>query len=353
MYIRPPKKRRASPLRIIILLLLDAAGIYLLVWRRDLIQPIQVGPTPTPTATARDVMAEAQDLYREGLLDDAIERYAEAASLDPTDPMPLVWSSFLLTLRQRTSQAVELARQAVGRAPDRAEALAALCMALDWDAGVGEEEKLQEALHADLGQKSQAVEMARLAVALDDSSPFAHRDLAYALQKQGKYSDAQAEYERASQLHPRLAQPFIDLGRLHMSRNRYQDALAAFEKGTVVEADSAPAFYWLGWAYFNTGDPRRAAVVLEKAVEADPAFAPAYGYLGHSYYVIRNYEGAIDALRKAIELGADQLDYYQELGLAYAYLERCDEARPWLLKALEIDNTSAAAWDGLDRCPEN
>jgi superkiller protein 3 len=360
---------------VFILLVLIGIGAYILIWRRDVIQPIQIGPTPTPTPTANDVMAEAHELYRDGLLDEAIVKYSEAAALDPSDPIPVVWWAHLLTLRQRTAEGVEKAREAVGIAPDSAEALAALCMALDWDAGVGDQAKLQEALgaclsaidldpgyaeghaylaevYADLGEKTQAAEMARLAVSLDDSSVFAHRDLGYALEKQRKYQEAVAEYQRASQLHPRLAQPYIDLGRIHMSHNRYKDALAAYEKATVVEPTSAHALDSLGRAYFNTGDYQRAVVVLQKAIEVDPSFVPAYGHLGLSYYILRNYEDAIEMYRQAFELGATELEYYYELGLSYAFLDRCDEARPWLLKAIEIDSTAWPAWEGLDLCPE-
>ena len=373
MYIRPPKKRRSSPLRALILAALVAAGIYFLAFKRDTIQPIQIGPTPTPTPSAADLMAEADDLYWEGDLDGALVKYSEAAVLDPADPTPYVWWSFLLTLRGRTEEAVDKAREAVGIAPDSAPALAALCMALDWDAGVGEEDKLQEALsacltavdlepsyaeahaylaevYADLGQKKTALETARLAVTLNDSSPFVHRDLGYALEKNRKYREAVAEYQRASQLHPRLAQPYIDLGRIHLSHNRYKDGLAAYEKATVVDPSSARAYDALGWAYFQTGDYRRAVVVFEKAVEADPTLAEAYGHLGLTYYVLRNYEDAIVAYKKALDLGAEELEYYYELGLSYVYLDRCDEARPWLEKAIEIDAAAYPAWEGLDIC---
>ncbi len=376
MYIRPSKKRRSSPVRVFLLLVLVAAGIYMLGWRRDLISPIQIGPTPTPTPTAADVMAEAHELYLEGDLDGAIAKYSQAAALDPTDPTPYTWWAHLLTLRQRTEEAVEKAREAVGIAPDSAKALAALCMALDWDAGAGDQAKLQEALgtclsaidldpgyaeaqaylaevYADLGQTKQAFDAASLAVTLDDSSTFAHRDLGYALEKQRKYREAVAEYQRASQLHPRLAQPYIDLGRIHMKYNHYKDALSAYERATVVDANSAHAFDQLGMAYYQTGDPQRARVVFEKAIEIDPTYGPAYGHLGLSYYVLRNYEDAIPMYKKALELGATELEYYYELGLAYVYLDRCDEARPWLLKAIEIDPTAWPAWEGLDLCPED
>jgi tetratricopeptide (TPR) repeat protein len=320
-------------------------------------------------------MAEAHELYREGLLDEAMTKYSQAAELDPDDPIPYVWWSHILTLRQRTAEAVEKAREAVGVAPDSAEALAALCMALDWDAGIGEQDKLQEALsaclsatdldpgyaeahaylaevYADLGQSKQAAEVARLAITLDDSSPFAHRDYGYALEKLHRYHEAVAEYQRASQLHPRLAQPYIDLGRIHMANNRHKNALNAYERATVVDPNSAHAFDSLGWAYFRTGDHQRAVVVLQTAIESDPTYAPAYGHLGLTYYVLRNYEDAIEPYKTALELGATELEYYYELGLAYAYLDRCDEARPWLLKAIEIDNTAWPAWEGLDLCPE-
>jgi len=377
MYIRPPKKRRSSPIRVFILLVLVGIGGYILIWRRDdLLQPIQIGPTPTPTPTARDVMAQAHDLYIEGDLDGALAGYIEAASLDPGDPMAYVWWTHILILRDHSAEAVDKAREAVGIAPDSAEALAALCMALDWDTEVGDEAKLQEALstclsatdldpgyaeahaylaevYADLGQTANAVEEARLAVSLNDASVFAHRDLGYALQKQHKFQDAIAEYQRASQIQPRLAQPYIDLGHLYRTYNRYKDSLSAYEKATVVDPNNAYALDNLGWwGYFQGGDYQRAAVVLKKAVEVDPAYVPAYGHLGLTYYVLRNYEDAIDVYNAAIDLGSTDIETYYELGLAYAYLDRCDEARPWLLKAVEINPNAGPAWDGLDMCPE-
>ena len=103
MYIRPPKKRRSSPVRVVILLALIAAGAYFLIYRRDMIEPIQIGPTPTPTPTAGDVMAEAAKLYEQGNLDGSLALYTEAAALDPEDADPLVWSSHILTLRGRTA----------------------------------------------------------------------------------------------------------------------------------------------------------------------------------------------------------------------------------------------------------
>ena len=375
MYIRPQKKRRSSPIRVFFLLVLIALGVYFLVYQRDMIQPIQIGPTPTPTPTADDVMVDAYELYLEGDLDAAIIKYGEAAALDPTDPSPFVWWSHLLTLRKRMDEAVEKARQAVGVAPDSAEALAALCMALEWRAiDAVDQAELQEALsaclsatdldpgyaeahaylsevYADLGRVQDALEEARLAVSLDDSSVFAHRDLGYALQKQRQYQSAVAEYQRASQLHPRLAQPYIDLGHLHRTHNRYKDALAAYEKATVVDPNSAYALDTLGWwGYYQTGDYQRAAVVLKKATEADPTYAPAYGHLALTYYVLRSYEDAIPMYKQAIDLGSTDVEYYYELGLAYAYLDRCDEAIPWLEQAVELDNTAWPAWEGLDLC---
>lgn len=377
MYIRSAtrKKRRRSSLRIAVLALLNAAGIYLLVFRRDVVRPIQFGPTPTPTPAASDIMAQAQELYQQGALDEALAHYQRAALLEPENPAPLVWSSFLLTLRRRTSQAVEVARQAVGLAPDSAEALAALCMALDWDAGISEEDKLQEALgaclsatdlkpdyaeahaylaevYADLGRVAQAVEAARLAVTLDDRSPFAHRDLGYALEKQRKYREALAEYQRASQIHPRLAQPFIDIGRVYGAQGKTKDAVAAYEKATVVDPQSAHALDSLGWLLFQSGQHRQAEVALRKATEIDPDYVAAFGHLALTYYVLRDYEDAIVAYTRALELGATEPEYLYELGLAYAYLGRCDEARPWLLRALEADPGAAPALEGLELCPE-
>lgn len=383
MYIRPPKRRRSSPIRVLILLALIAVGGYFVVFRADdlrawgqrVLPSLQVGPTATPTPSVADVIAGARQAYRDGLLDQAILRYSDAAALDPENPIPYVWWSLLLTLRQRTDEAVEKARQAVGLAPDSAEALAALCMALDWNAE-GDQAKLQEALssclsaveldptyaeghaylaevYADLGQTKQAAEMARLAVTLDNSSVLAHRDLGYALEKQKKYAEAVAAYQRATQLYPRLAQPWVDLGRIHANNNHFSDALAAYEKATVVDPQSAHALDQLGWAYHSNGEYQRAVVVLKKAVELDNKYAPAFAHLGRAYYDLRDWEDAIPAFRTAIDLGATTLENYYLVGLAYAFLDRCDEARPWLNLALELEPGFSPAREGLALCPKN
>lgn len=398
MYIRPPKKRRSRRLGIFMLLLLAvvglALGVYLFVLHGDLnelIKPItslaialvqkspvkfiHIGPTATPTPSPADLMAQAQRKYQEGLLDEAILLYSQAAAQDPTNVTPYVHWSFLLTLRRHTGEAVEKARQAVGIAPSSAQALAALCMALDWDAGAGDQARLLEALrtclsaadldpqyaeahaylaevYADLGRTSQALESARLAITLNDSSVFAHRDLGYVLEKQRKFREAVAEYQRAVQLHPRLAQPYIDLGRIYTTQNKSKDALAAYEKATIVDPGSAHAFDTYGWTLFQQGSYEQAAMLFKKATEADPSYVPAFGHLGLTYYLLSDYEDAVSAYKKALELGTTEKEYYYELGLAYAYLGRCDEARPWLLKALEADPNASPAQQGLQMCPE-
>ena len=116
MYIRPPKETAFLTCPGI-----DSAGAHCggslffdLPPRYDRADPDR--PYPYPPPTANDVMAEAAAV-RAGRPGWPLTLYTEAAALDPEDADPLVWSAHILTLRERTGEAVEKARRLSALAP--------------------------------------------------------------------------------------------------------------------------------------------------------------------------------------------------------------------------------------------
>ena len=86
MYLEPTirrKKRRSSPLRVMFLLMLISAGIYVyaLIQQEQIESPFI--PTPTPTRAALSYAAEAEELYLQGKLAEAIVAYEQAIALEP------------------------------------------------------------------------------------------------------------------------------------------------------------------------------------------------------------------------------------------------------------------------------
>ncbi len=324
MYIRPPRqRRRSSPIRVLILLLLIAASVYVysLIRQEQIVSPFIPTPLPpTPTRSALSYADEAEGLYLQGRLKEAIVAYERAVTLDPGDVLLYIPLARLLALEGRTVEAVRRAGRAVEIAPENARAWAVLGMAHDWnnnlpdaidackraidlDPTYAEAYAYLAEAYADAGRWGEATEAAQTALKLDNHSVDAHRDYGYVLEKQGDYWDAVDEYEQALEINPNLAYIHIALGRNYQMLGNMEAAESSFQRAVEIDPDNVEAYYRLGRAYYDNQEYERAETYLKQATEADPEFAPAFGYLAFTYWSRRNYEAAIDNLNRAVDLG--------------------------------------------------
>jgi tetratricopeptide (TPR) repeat protein len=320
MYIGPQrKKHRASLPLIIILLVLIAAGLYVLrlINQGQIERPFE--PTPIPTRSALSYAYEAEDLYQQGKLDEAIAAYEQAIALDPDDVNSYVEMARLLALRNRPVEAVRVAQQAVDMSPENAQAWAVLGMAYDWNGDVSEAidackraidfdptyarayAYLAEA-YTDAVRWFEARDAAELALQLDDHDEDVHRNYGYMLENQGDYAGAIAAYEKALEIHPNLAYIHIAAGRNYRALGDYEAAARSFERATEIDPNDAKALDQLGWTYFTMGEYEQAEPYLKKAIEADPEFGQAFGHLAINYWSRRNWEDAIPNFERAIDL---------------------------------------------------
>jgi tetratricopeptide (TPR) repeat protein len=300
---------------------LIGVGIYILIQVKQERVETPFVATPTPTRTASSYVFEAESLYWEGNLKEAIADYEQAIKMNPSPVGPYIALARLLALEGRTIEAIQLAEAAVDRAPDNARAWAVLGMTYDWHGEVDQAiEACQHAIelapdcadayaylaeaYADDGNWIGATESAETAVALNDKSVDAHRNYGYVMEVQGNYTRALASYKQALAIHPNLAYLHIAVGKNYMALGNPDTALESFERAAEVDPQSAEAYYRLGRAYYDRGDPGTAQEYLKTATEVDPRFGSAFGYLAFTYWSRRNYEDAIPNLRRAIMLDA-------------------------------------------------
>jgi tetratricopeptide (TPR) repeat protein len=320
MYIGPrEKKRRSSPWRILIMLLLIAASLYVYaqVEEQQIDEPFV--PTPTPTRSASSYIYEAEEWYLQGNLPEAIAAYEQVIALDPDDVSSYIPLARLLALEERTIEAIQRAERATELAPENARAWAVLGMAYDWNGNVKEAiEACRQAIeldpgyaegyaylaeaYIDAGRWAEATEAAQTALQLDERSVDAHRNYGYVLENQGNYWDAIEAYEQALEIHPNLPHLCIDIGRNYRGLGNLGAALQVFSRTVEIAPDNAKILYELGRAHQDLGNVYEAETYLEKATEADPQFGPAFGYLAINYWSRRNYEDAIPNFERAIKL---------------------------------------------------
>jgi len=318
--IRRKKKRRSSPLRVLLLLMLICAGlyVYITIQQEEIESPFV--PTPTPTRSALSYTDEASELYLQGQLTGAIAAYEQAIALEPNNVLLYIPLARLLTLEGQTSEAIRRARQATEIAPENAQAWAILGMAYDWKGDIPEAiEACKRAIeldptyaegyaylaeaYADAARWADANQTIQTALQLDPRSVDAHRNHGYVLEMQGNYWGAVEAYEQALEIHPNLAYIHIAVGKNHRALYNLDAALSSFQRAIELEPGNAQAHYELGWTYLiNLGDYEQAEIYLKQATEADPQLGRAFGGLAITYWSRRNYEDAIPNFERAIKL---------------------------------------------------
>jgi tetratricopeptide (TPR) repeat protein len=363
-------RRRRSLWPVIPLLILLAAGLYLLGTRTRFFEnPFNpLLPTPTPTRTAISYLAEAEDYYKAGQLTNALKAYEQAAELEPQNDEAFRQQAWLLIQLGHPSKAVAPAQKAAS-IKGSAQNLSILAMALDWagqydeaikvalqavdsDAMSAEAHAILAEIYMDKGNWARALDEIETAMKLNPDSAMVQRNLGYVMDNQGRHKEAIAAFQRAAKLAPKLGYIYSTAGNGYVALGDYDNAITQYEKTVEATPDSPVGYDALGHASALAGDPDRGLSMLKKAIEIDPEYGPAYAHLGRLYYTQLNYESAIENFLKAFDLGISNEEYFYELGLAYAYLDDCPNAVKWLQKALEVNPESAPAKQGIERCAQ-
>jgi len=325
MYIgRKPKRR--SPRRILFLLVLIAgASLFVYyIWSNQPEWSKPFEPTPTPTRTPQSYILEAEAYYGQGQLDEAISAYEQAVAINPDDTAAHIRLAQLLTLRQRSAEALRQAQEAILLEPSSPQALATLCQALDAEGQSAEafdacecaielDPEYAEAyaylakVYVNTGDWIPARQYAQQAVDLNYQSMDAHYNQGYVLESQGRYRQAVEAYENAIILHPKLAPLYISAGQNHRVLGQFTEAVDRFEKATRLDPASPVGYDQLGWTYYTAGQYSRAIDTLEQATLIAPNYTAAWGHLGIAYYVLQQYEEVIPVLQQAINLA--EADY--------------------------------------------
>ncbi|MGB7283578.1 MAG: tetratricopeptide repeat protein [Candidatus Acidiferrum sp.] len=164
--------------------------------------------------------------------------------------------------------------------------------------------------------RPKVVDAARKALELDPGLTEAHLLLADVYQEQWRWSDAEAEYNRALDLNPNDAAAHVgfahwllcqgrtqealtwtargreldpievsgtSIGETLFFARRYDEAIRELRDALAVQADSASALWYLGFSLIAKGQPEDAIPVLEKAVSITNRSPGVIGVLIRAY----------------------------------------------------------------------
>jgi tetratricopeptide (TPR) repeat protein len=159
----------------------------------------------------------------------------------------------------------------------------------------------------------------------------AHRLNAEAWEMQGKWGDAQREYERIIREHPDAPGIHFLLGRLLLSRpdadeNAAERAKQEFKKELEIDPKNAGAHFVLGELESKNQNWDEAISQFSTAAKLDPSFAEAFVGWGFALVSLKRYEEAIAPLRTAERLSPANPSIHYSLGTALSRTGQKEEA---------------------------
>ena len=359
------KRKRANPFRVIGLLVVIAAIIFV----NQLVVPTMptlFGSTPTPTRPPESFITEAQALEEEGKYSLAIQSYNQAVLADPRNPSNFVALARLnaymgnyqeaiinaenaLLINPKNDIAMALRGWAYGLAGDNIQAVGALqdALALNKDnaAAYGYLAEVYVYMlqlnQGDMNTLDNAINASKTAIALAPNGLETHRGRGYVLEYTSNYAEAVTEFEAAVAINPNIADLHLALGRNYRATLAFDKAITEFSKANALNPTDFMPELLISRTYAQNGDYAKAIQYGEAAVADDPTNPTLYGYLGLVYWKQQQYLDAVDALRLAVRGGTTKngevvtglaLDYervgefYYTYGLVLAKLGQCGEA---------------------------
>lgn len=162
------------------------------------------------------------------------------------------------------------------------------------------------------------------------SSYQVHELNAEALETQGKWGEAEAEYREVLKKDPRLPGIHYRIGRLLLSgpqgATTKGDARREFEEELKIDPNNAGAEYVLGELARQDGKDPEAIERFSRAAKLDAGFVDAYIGWGRTLLADDRAADAIAPLEKAARLDPDSPMAHFELGTAYTRTGRKAEA---------------------------
>jgi tetratricopeptide (TPR) repeat protein len=154
---------------------------------------------------------------------------------------------------------------------------------------------------------------------------------AEALEMQGKWDEAQTQYQDILSKNPDEPGIHYLLGRLLLSKPQGDAAAIAqakeqFEKELQVDPKNAGAEYILGEMAKQAGQCEEAVPHFTQATKLDPTFGDAYMSLGFCLVLLKQWENAIPPLQMATRLEAGNPSAHYNLAIAYSRSGKREEA---------------------------
>jgi tetratricopeptide (TPR) repeat protein len=365
------KRRKPFNLfRIMFLAAIVGVAIYVNQVIIPTVPPIGI-PTATPTRDPESYITDAEQLFQQGKLIQAIEAYSQVVHARPKDAASYIAMARAQVWSGKYADAQKSAEYALLLNPNNSTAHAVRGWALDFQRDyLASENSIKRALELDPNNPlahayyaelladqyasntgpfdalETAIEESKTALALAPTLLEARRARGYILYMTQNYAEAIAEYEAAIAINKNIEDLQLNLGLNYLALELNDEAVEAFSVALALNpSDPLPNLY-ISRVYARRGEFPKAIQYARQAVQNDPADTSFHGNLGVVFYRNFQYPEAAKELAlvvkggtwddgtvlQPLELADSQrtTEYYFIYGLALAKLQppRCGEALP-------------------------
>jgi len=326
------KRRRNRPGRVLLLVLLITAALYV---ERVIVPrvPPPFIPTPTPTRSPASLLLEAETFFQAGKLSQAEESYQQALKVDPLNVMTFVDLARVQVFAGDYEAAQESASNALLLDPDSAHANAIAGWVLDFLAFEVQEpaerselinqalEKIERAVAAnsesaliqayyaevlidyDAADYEDALGAAQKAVQIDPNLMEAQRALGYVWESTGNYDQAIDAYQVALRIHPNLAILHVAVGNMYQALGDVDAAIDSYLRAVALDPTDPDPLTLIASAEARRGNYGKASQYAADAVDKEPENPRLHGNLGRMYYKNNELDKALVSLRLAVQGG--------------------------------------------------
>ena len=385
------RRKRNSPFRIILLVVLIGAALYINQIVVPATPPLFI-PTATATRAPESYVNEAELAFESGKLLQAAASYQAAIRVNPENRANYVNLARVQNFAGDYEEAQKNAELALVGNDNyalahaiRAKALNEQGNYLEAEAGIRRALELEpdnplfNAYYAeilidkgDFGDLDKAISASRMAVDRGPNILETHNARGYVLLNTGNYEEAISEFKAALAINSKIAEIHLNLGVCYRATGDYPNAIQSFLDANALNPNDDIPDLEMSRTYAQIGEYGKAIQAAEQALKDAPDNPHRYGNLGLMLYKNGDYDPSITNLALAIHGGTAEggqqiqglpLDYgfiaqyYYTYGLALARQNRCTEALPIFQSLLSVvpDDEFAVfnANEGLNICRES
>jgi tetratricopeptide (TPR) repeat protein len=172
------------------------------------------------------------------------------------------------------------------------------------------------------------------AVSLSDKASNGEKLLIVATEA-GANTNAPKQKESLEQLvsaYPNDERAHFNLGGYHFGQQDFAKAIEHYKKATEIAPTYSPAYNILGYAYRQNDDYASAETAFKKYIELIPNDPNPYDSLAELYLKMGRFDDSITQYRKALSIDPNFVNSYQGVAAALMYQGKPDEAAAELQK---------------------